>query len=60
MNAVVYGLWTGKEGIYLRTSKMSESKLIGPGGAYPFLLFDNGGILAAWESERGITVEKLP
>jgi hypothetical protein len=55
----LYALWTGKDGVYLRTSKMGEAKLIAPGAAYPFVLFHNGGILGAWESGSGITVEIL-
>jgi hypothetical protein len=55
----LYALWTGKDGVYLRTSKMDASKLIAPGGAYPFALLHNGAVLGAWESDRGIIVEKL-
>jgi hypothetical protein len=56
----LYAVWTGSDGVYLRTSKMSDPKLIAPGGSYPFALFHNGIVLAAWESGGGITVEKLP
>jgi hypothetical protein len=52
-------LSTGEGGVHLRTSKMTESKLIGPGGTYPFVLFAGNHILGAWESDRGITVERL-
>jgi hypothetical protein len=38
---------------------MSESKLVGPGGAYPCVLFAGKHILGAWESDRGIIVERL-
>jgi hypothetical protein len=59
MNKVLYALFTGEGGVHLRTSKMTESKLIGPGGTYPFVLFAGNHILGAWESDRGITVERL-
>jgi hypothetical protein len=59
MNNVLWALYTASDGVRLRTSKMSESKLIGPGGAFPFVVFAGGPIVGAWENGRGITVEKL-
>ena len=59
LNSVLYALYTTPEGVNLRTSKMTEPKLIGPGGAFPFVLFAGQVMLGAWETDRGITVEKL-
>lgn len=57
----LYFAWTTPEGVQARLPGKPDPMLIGPKGAYPQLLaLNDGTVLATWESEGTIVVQKVP
>ena len=57
----LYFAWSTPEGVQARVPGKQDAVLIGPKGAYPQLLaLNDGSVLATWENEGAIVVQKLP